>query len=768
MYPNVEGVMLLDQSGRVRYASPPSRANDASGYLRGYHQRSPTPFLGLRWPSTGPDPVPSAVVAEPARGSEPGVTAIVLKLSSLQGLLAPDSGIGERGRVYLVHPEHGAIGVEGAMRDSSLDVANGADVPADRSLSAFIDSRGVEMAGRLTPVGSLPWTVVAGMPASDAFADVRQMRSLMLAALLGIGALGTFLAWRFSSTITRPLKKVVAGARAIGRGRLEHRIAVSSSDEVGQLATSFNRMAADLTQARADLVRAERQTAHLETSERVLQATPMSILVVDEEQRILIANDVFYSTFGLNRQDSQGRPLADAFGLGDLRQDIARSLEQPSHYRGTWTSRDSSGTLRHFLVSVKPMGTSGAGGQILVALEDMTDRVAAEWRYRYLMENANDGVFIVNAADGEILEVNTRVVEMVGLHVKEDLIGQNLATVHPASMAEVAERHMRETLQHESTVFDDLPLNTREGATLEVQVSARLVELGDERLILSVVRDVSKQKAAERAVRESEERYRRLVERSPDAIFVHTEGRLVYANLASAGLFGVDSPEDLIGRQVLDFVWKEDREAAADRIKQMHLEAEVVPLIETRIVGRDGRIRAVEAAGGPISFQGMPAAQLVLRDITERKRVEEQLQKAGRLASVGELAAGVAHEINNPLTSILGFSQLLLSEDLSESVQADLRKIGSEAERAAKVVRNLLSFSRRYEPEQQYLDVSQVVEAALELKAHEFQFSNVRVATHLSRGSARTMLDENQLVQVILNILSKPSRLWPRPTTGVC
>ena len=144
----------------------------------------------------------------------------------------------------------------------------------------------------------------------------------------------------------------------------------------------------------------------------------------------------------------------------------------------------------------------------------------------------------------------------------------------------------------------------------------------------------------------------------------------------------------------------------------------------------------------------------VSRDITENKRVEERLRETARLSSLGELAAGVAHEINNPLTSVLGFSQLLMSEDVPEGVREDLEIVHSEANRAAKIVHNLLSFARRPDPVKMYMDVTSVLDRALEMKTYDYQVGNVEVSRDFSADLPRTMVDEQELTQVVLNILN--------------
>jgi two-component system NtrC family sensor kinase len=156
----------------------------------------------------------------------------------------------------------------------------------------------------------------------------------------------------------------------------------------------------------------------------------------------------------------------------------------------------------------------------------------------------------------------------------------------------------------------------------------------------------------------------------------------------------------------------------------------------------------------------------VAQDITERKRIEERIQETSRLISLGEMAAGVAHEINNPLTVVAGFSQLLMAQDLPQPVRDDLEKIYVEAQRAARIVQNLLSFSRKGEPEKRYLDVTAVLDRALAMKEHDFRVSNIQVTRHWSRDLPHTMVDEHQLIQAVLNILANAQQAMAETPGG--
>ena len=165
-------------------------------------------------------------------------------------------------------------------------------------------------------------------------------------------------------------------------------------------------------------------------------------------------------------------------------------------------------------------------------------------------------------------------------------------------------------------------------------------------------------------------------------------------------------------------------------------------------------LRAEAEAEAETEAEGEAEALLILNDITEQKQHQEKLQETARLASIGELAAGVAHEVNNPLAVVLGFSQLVLDQDLPSSTKEDVVRIYEHAQRASKIMENLLAFARKYAPERRYIDVTTAVANAIALKAHEFSVSNVDIIFDPSPDIPHTMADEHQLQQVFFNIIS--------------
>jgi PAS domain S-box-containing protein len=174
---------------------------------------------------------------------------------------------------------------------------------------------------------------------------------------------------------------------------------------------------------------------------------------------------------------------------------------------------------------------------------------------------------------------------------------------------------------------------------------------------------------------------------------------------------------------------------------------------ELTIKQKGGGEAIVEIRTFPTEVGGQSLVLGIGRDITERKRMQEQLIVTDRLASVGELASGIAHELNNPLTGVIGLSQLLVERDIPEDIKEDIKLVYSEAQRAANVVRGLLTFARKHPAARQLINLNDVVSKVLELRAYEQRVSNIEVVTHLAPDLLEIMADYFQLQQVFLNIV---------------
>ncbi len=258
---------------------------------------------------------------------------------------------------------------------------------------------------------------------------------------------------------------------------------------------------------------------------------------------------------------------------------------------------------------------------------------------------------------------------------------------------------------------------------------------------------MSAQRAADQALRDSEMRFRDLYDNAPVGYCeLDSNGYIRRVNKTQLEMLGY-AEQEMLGRPIWEFAADQD----CGRTVRARIAADV-PLagpFECAYERKDGSTLALLIEERILSDESGQkiGIRCTFQDITDRKQTEERLQEASRLASVGDLAAGLAHEINNPLTSILGFSELLMDENLSEQARSDSQK-------AAKVVQNLLSFARRQEPQKQYTSITPTIERVLELRSYEFEISNVEVISKLLDNIPNTMVDEHQLLQVLVNLLT--------------
>jgi PAS domain S-box-containing protein len=260
-----------------------------------------------------------------------------------------------------------------------------------------------------------------------------------------------------------------------------------------------------------------------------------------------------------------------------------------------------------------------------------------------------------------------------------------------------------------------------------------------------------------------EERYRRLVEMSPDAILVVRDGRIVFGNGACRNLFGV-APEQLFGKSPFDVIHSDYHEIIAQRQRDMLATGRPVPPLEEKAVRGDGTLVDVEVVASPFTDGNGPAVQVVLHDVTARKRLEARAFHAQRLESIGTLAGGIAHDLNNVLTPIL-MAANLLEKELPEAQRRELlTAIQTSAERGADMVRQLLSFAGANEGPRELLDLKPVVREVHKLLTHTLP-KNIRIHVETAPDLRSTMGDPTQLAQILMNLCVNARDAMPQGGT---
>ena len=273
--------------------------------------------------------------------------------------------------------------------------------------------------------------------------------------------------------------------------------------------------------------------------------------------------------------------------------------------------------------------------------------------------------------------------------------------------------------------------------------------------IVEFVRDITERKRAEKALQESEEKYRNLINQSHDAIYLLYDGKFEIINKRFEELFGYTQEEtNTPDFNFINVVAPKSRGIIQERVQRVERGEFVSPQYEFTAISREGKEIEVETSVSYVKYKGSIATQGILRDITERKQLQEQLLQSEKMSALGQLISGVAHELNNPMTGVLGFSQLLLmSENIPDKEKQSLEKINQEAERARKIVQNLLTFARQRKPTKRTAQINEIANRTLDLRAYEMKVSNIEIVRTLDPNIPPVFADDHQIQQVFMNLI---------------
>ena len=275
------------------------------------------------------------------------------------------------------------------------------------------------------------------------------------------------------------------------------------------------------------------------------------------------------------------------------------------------------------------------------------------------------------------------------------------------------------------------------------------------------IKDITERKQAEASLIESESRFRTLIEKAPIAINISRDGKVLYANQKLVELTRETNPEKNIGRPIIDFFIPELREGYQAGLKLRSSGLPAPENYESKILRADGSQIPVQIQGSQLRLSDGMAHIAFITDITERKNAEKEKQEledkaqvASRLAAVGEMAAGIAHEINNPLTGVIGFSQLLLEkQNVPEDIKDDIRVIADGSKRVADIVKRLLTFARQTKPIKTSVNLNELIDNTLKLREYVLKTENINVVTRFDPELSWTVIDPGQIQQVFLNLI---------------
>jgi len=382
---------------------------------------------------------------------------------------------------------------------------------------------------------------------------------------------------------------------------------------------------------------------------------------------------------------------------------------------------------------------------------DITEQREKELRFTELFETLQEGVYF-STPDGQLLDANPALVSMLGYEEKRDLLSVDPAALNFDPGKPVLGRAIDD---RGGVRTREIKLRKKDGTAAMFLDSSRAVwdAAGNIIRYQGTLVDITEKRKMERQLAQQEEFRARLLESFPDLILVvDLEERYTFVSSRAQDLLGCQ-PSDMLGKKISEL---EDH--SPDLASLYHAVASGQQAFGAAEYGarhRDGNWRTMRAAGSQlVDGEGKINGVIIsVRDITIERKLEQQVVQSERLAAMGAMIGGVAHELNNPLTSIMGVSELLQDTETNETSRKQLAMLQQQARRAAEIVQNLTYFSRPPAPGKSRINLVEIVERTLNLHAYSLRKNNITVDFLKELGMPYALGDPHQLMQVFLNLI---------------
>jgi nitrogen fixation negative regulator NifL len=510
-------------------------------------------------------------------------------------------------------------------------------------------------------------------------------------------------------------------------------------------------------QRRADAALRESEERYRLITETVRDA----IFMADLDGRLIYANQAAEQLTGYTLAEFAGRPLSSLLSVDHARQASARlaaiqaGQEVPAWFEAELVRKD--GTVIWAEAQTADMTKDGRVVGRIGVVRDITTRrrTDQELRLQNTALEAAANAILVTDRQGTIVRVNRAFSELTG-YTAQEVLGRGTPRIFNSGRQDAAfYERLWATILSGQVWWGEVTNRRKDGRLYIEEQTITPVRNGNGEVthFIAIKQDISARKASEEALSRSEASYRALVDNAPVGIFrSKADGTLLAVNPALATMLGYDSNAELLTRNLAE-VYR----SPAERVQAIECRRRgLFENFDVEWKRKDGTVMTVRTTGRALGDPGSPTEvfEVFVEDVTEQRRTDERLRQTDKLTTLGGLISGVAHELNNPLTVVLGFAHMLATQsDLPAAVTKKLALMKASTERATKIVKNLLTFARQQPPALTRVRLAELVDQVLQLLEYPLRANGVEVIRDFAAGTPDITADRDQLLQVALNII---------------
>ncbi len=501
--------------------------------------------------------------------------------------------------------------------------------------------------------------------------------------------------------------------------------------------------------------------------QKIFQEGPIPMLITENRQ-IVAVNRAFTLLLGYTPEEFLGRRMSQWVLPADReesdRQGQALAEGKISGFRMRKRYLRKDGQVIWGDVTVTLLPGDGTGPSIAISMiENITERKMAEEALlrseadlRSVFNSGSQGMVLLGP-DGTLRDYNRNAQRMI-----QELLnaafekGRPFRNFVPSELLSDFDEKFEKALQGEYVLAErGIKTTTGQESWMEFTYNPVLDDSGEVISVCMTANPVDERRRAMEALRESEERYRRLVEFSPEAVLVHSEGKILYANPACLEGLKAPSLEHLTGRPILEFIHPDYRELTLSRVSRILEKKESNEWVEQKMLSLDGEILEVETKGTPFNYLGRPAVLTLVRDIRDRKRNQATILRYERLAAIGQVIAGIAHEIRTPLSIVGATAQSLRGkgEEKGEWIQ-ETETLLAQTERLRRFFDDILDYSKEMSIKKEKRSLRGIVEQALSTARSQAPSpEQVEIMWDWDAKTPLLAVDGLRLEQVLFNLI---------------